>query len=149
MYFQKLDLSEIDAWYQTVIEIERNASDIAICSIWMTVSHNIEFDITSYFDYQCGTFLVPQPSIVNDAYKIYTTLNPEIWFCILGTVIMTSVCLTYMSKIGSRLLANHWKDEFYTDAVRSSIDVIGMASSHGVSRFPRQGSIKVLIVRYI
>lgn len=140
--------SNYDIWYQIVRNVEINASDLAMCSVWMTVNHNIKFDLSAFFDHQCITFLVPKPMPLNEALNIYLSLNSEVWLYFLLSTIGFILLLSGISRMGSFLFGvRQWNDRGWNDLSVSAINAVNMATAHGVARFPHRHTVKILLTR--
>lgn len=144
--------SKLDVWYITVNSVEKNDSDLAMCSVWMTVNHNAKFDLSAYFDHQCITFLVPKPMALNEALNIYLTFNSEVWIFIVLSVIGFALILSGISKLRSFWFKSHadarHQDNRCIDLTASLMNAINMATAHGIAHFPRQHTIKILLTRF-
>lgn len=55
----KCDFSSkvLDPWATVLANVEKNISDLAMCSVWLNVKSVTFYDASNYVDFQCGTFL--------------------------------------------------------------------------------------------
>lgn len=142
--------NKLDVWYLTVNSVEKNESDLAMCSVWMTVNHNVKFDLSAYFDHQCITFLVPKPMALNEALNIYLTFNANVWILIVLSVIGFAMILSGISKIENFCYYNtQWQTNRCINLTESLMNAINMATAHGVAHFPRRNTIKMLLTRLL
>lgn len=146
--YRQPEKNNYDIWYQIVRNVEINASDLAMCSVWMTVNHNIKFDLSAFFDHQCITFLVPKPMPLNEALNIYLSLNAEVWLHFVLSIIGFILLLCGISKLGILLFgAQQWRDRGWSDLSMSAMNAVNMATAHGVARFPHRHTVKILLTR--
>lgn len=47
----------LDPWATVLENVEKNISDLAMCSVWLNVKSTTYYDASNYVDFQCGTFL--------------------------------------------------------------------------------------------
>lgn len=55
----KCDFSNkiLDPWSTVLANVDKNVSDLAMCSVWLNVKSVTLYDASNYVDFQCGTFL--------------------------------------------------------------------------------------------
>lgn len=55
----KCDFSNkiLDPWATVLGNVEKNITDLAMCSVWLNVKSTTYYDASNYVDFQCGTFL--------------------------------------------------------------------------------------------
>lgn len=133
-----------------------NNSDLALCTSWMSTAGLYEkFDMSCYFDFQCGTFLVTRPTLINAAAYIFLALSGPIWIGIFISLSITIVFLTYTSrlsqviKIKQKINIEHnlSTNRNYDTFSRSFLDTVRVITSHGITRFPNHVSIKWILMR--
>lgn len=62
--------------YTSLLEsVKQHKNDLALCSIWLTDSNYDSFSLSSYFDQQCLTIMVPRQTIINVAAVIYLSVS--------------------------------------------------------------------------
>lgn len=94
--YKKCDTSaEIrDPYGEVRGQVEKNHSDLAMCSVWLNEKSNTYLDVTSYINYECATFLVPKPEMLNPATYLYKSISVNVGWSVLISMITTSVILT-------------------------------------------------------
>lgn len=133
-------------WNTVLSNVDNEISDLAMCSIWMNKPLS-QYDTSTYFDLQCGTFLVPKPKFVNPASYLYLSINANGWYGFAGSLIVMSLCFWIFTKIGKTFIGT-WRDLVYDDFSRSLLDAIDMATCHGLAIYPKQHSMKFLVNRF-
>lgn len=144
-----------NAWdINTIDDLADNQCDLVLCSLWMTEDRYHHFDVTKYFDYQCGTYLVPKPNIINAALYIYLPLSNSVWLGIFISFILTGICVTALSRVNQR----HRKQSFenlstmvssnliYSSIARSYLEMFSSTTAHSIHKMPSQTSIKFLLM---
>lgn len=55
----KCDFSKkiLDPWSTVLDNVEKNITDLGMCSVWLNVKSATYYDTSHYVDFQCGTFL--------------------------------------------------------------------------------------------
>lgn len=124
-------------------EVLADRADMAMCSIWFSLDRYRQFDLTGYFDYQCGKFLVPKPDVINAASYIYLSMSINVWCCVAMSFVATGILLTILSRSGKWL----HKNTVYDNVSRSFLDVLSIVTGHGVQQFTPQSSINCLLLR--
>lgn len=132
-------------WNTVLSNVHDDISDLAMCSNWMSKPLS-QYDTSTYFDLQCGTFLVPKPKILSPASYLYLSLNVNDWYGFIMSLVAMAFCFTVFTKIGLNLFGG-WNDSVYEDFGRSMVDALDMATNHGLSKFPRENSMKLLVYR--
>lgn len=115
-------------------------SDVAMCAIWLYDYEN-KYDMSTYHNHECNTLLVPKPRRLSEITAIYTTLSGEVWVICLSFFFITGILLWSSAKIGIV------EKTVYENIARSFLEVMNIATSHGVVQFPSQHSIKMLLLR--
>lgn len=133
-------------WKEVLNNVNDDLSDLAMCSIWMDQPRP-KYDTSTYFDLQCGTFLVPKPKALNPAAYLYLSLNSNDWCGFGVSLIIMTMCFTMFTKIGRRL-NDSWKDYVYNDLTRSSIDALNIVTNHGLAKSPVENTMRLLVNRF-
>lgn len=128
-------------------QVENQESDLAMCSVWLNEKSNTYLDVTSYINYECATFLVPKPETLNPATYLYKSTGVEVGWSVLISMIATSIILTVIARTGRKLMNKSWADLVYVSLSRSSIDTFGIVTSQSLVKFPKETSMKSLILR--
>lgn len=134
-------------WNQVLHNVNDGVSDVAMCSIWMNKPLT-QYDPSTYFDLQCGTFLVPKPRPLNPAAYLYLSLNANDWYFFLLSLILMTMCFTWFTRIGM-LVIDPWVDVVYRKFSRSLMDALDMATNHGLVKFPKEQCLKFLVNRSV
>lgn len=134
-------------WNGVLDTLSNDTSDIALCSVYLSFDHIQRFDLSSYFDHLCLTLFVPRPKQITEALFIYLSLPFDVWICYVGIFIIVGLFLYAISRLGAHLRIFDEKKVIYSNLQRSYIDVINVATSHGVTQFPFQAPLKIVIVR--
>lgn len=130
-------------WDATLRYLREDKTDIAMCSIWLTSQRYTEFDLTNFYDYQCGTFLVPKPARLAIASNIYRPLSGLVWIMVIVSFVIPILFLKIASILGLR----NGRDTIYSEVSRTYLDLLAIFTAHGVEYFPRQTSIKIVLIR--
>lgn len=126
-------------------DLSMNVSDMAMCSIWLIEKYYKSYDLTTFYDQNCATFLVPKPQKLNEASAIYKALDTSVWLLFLFFFLLSSILLNIISKMEKRL---YERNSLYTDFTRAIMETLNTATSHSVHRFTNvQMSIKILLTR--
>lgn len=121
-------------------------ADIAMGSIWMLLDRHRKFDLTSYFDIQCTTYLVPRPEIANAATNIYLCMSWKVWAALMISFCAIGVILTGLSWINSHLRNDGLQNVLYQDLNRSFLDILSILTGHGVKRFYQSSAINCVLL---
>lgn len=121
-------------------DLNNNTADIVMCSIWLSPYEN-KYDLSTFHELECGTLLVPRPKRLSEFTAIYTTLSGQVW-------LVFGICFfaTGFSLWGSARI-EIVERTVYMNVSRTFLEVMNIATSHGVRNFPRQRSIKLLLLR--
>lgn len=127
-----------------------NTADIGLCSMWITQDHFARFDMSTYFDFQCITLLVPKPVPMNEATFVYKSLTGPVWIYFSMTFIGMGLLLNYFTKLGLRLglYENLHGSTVYVDLTRSFLEIINTVSAHGAKTYLQFVSFRLIILRY-
>lgn len=126
----------------------KNASDILLCSLWMNEINKENIEYSTFYDQQCVTFIVPKPKAVNPATYIYIALESQVWLNYLVYMMVTGFLLTLLTVLGIKVNKDHWVSSNFVYLSSSFTEVINIATSHGLKRFPLQKPLKILLMRY-
>lgn len=126
----------------TFDDLKNDTADLALCSLWSVLGD--DYDISTYYNHECNTLMIPKPKRLSEMTAIYRTLSGYVWltfgffFFATGILLRVSgmVC-TYVKGIA-----------YYADVSNAFLDVMKIATSHGVDSFSRhQSSTKILLMR--
>lgn len=133
-------------WLEVLYNVNDDITDLAMCSIWMNKQY-VGYDMSTYFDFQCGTYLVPKPKALNPAAYLYLSLNSNDWYGFVVSLIAMTICLTLFTKVG-RKIRDSFKDYVYNDSTRSLIDALNMVTNHGLAKCPQENTMRLLVNRF-
>lgn len=132
-------------WKTIMTDIADNRTDMGICSMWMNAKRADQFDLSTFYDFQCHKFLVPRPTRLNEATAIYRTLSLAVWILFLCFFLVTGLLLMALSRIDT---INSAADaSMFNNFTRSMLEIVNIATGHGVNTIPKQHSINVLLIR--
>lgn len=123
-------------------DLKNDTADIALCSLWSVLDDS--YDISTYYNHECNTLMIPKPQRLSEITAIYTTLSGYVWlsFGLFFFATGTLLRMTGMICIGVE------KNTYYAKMSTAFVDVMSIATSHGVSSFwKHQSSAKVLLTR--
>lgn len=143
----KCDTSETirDPYGEVRGQVERHESDLAMCSVWLNEKSNTYLDVTSYINYECGTFLVPKPDSLNPATYLYKSINGVVGLSVIACLIVVSILLSIFGRIGRKSKSKAWNDVVYIDFIRALFDTIGVFTAQSLQKFPKEHSMRYLI----
>lgn len=127
-------------------DVLSDQADFAMGSIWMLLDRHRLFDLTSYFDIQCTTYLVPKPEIVNAATYIYLCMSWKVWTVLLLSFCTIGLILTALSWTNVRLRNDGPQSVEYHDLNRSFLDLFLILTGHGVKRFHQSSAVNCLLI---
>lgn len=121
-------------------DLKDHTADVAMCSIWVTLFDD-GYDVSTYYNHECNTLLIPKPKRLSEITAIYTTLSAEVWiifallFFAMGILLRSSPLIDTTKTV-------------YGGMSDSFLDVMNVATTHGVPSFwKQQSSTKVLMTR--
>lgn len=121
---------------------------MAMCAVWVTKNRADRFDLTDAFDFNCGTFLVAKSTVLNASNNIFLSMSPGVWALLATSFLASAVCLVAFS---SALLGDDGTscDAFHygRDTSRSLVDLVNIATNHGLTIVPAQRSLKWIVMR--
>lgn len=122
-------------------DLENHTADLAMCSIWISDFDNT-YDASMFYSHECNTLMVPKPKRLSEMTAIYTTFSGRVWltfglFCLAtGIFLWSSAIIGIVDK------------SVYVNITRAFLEIMNIATLHGVDIFPRQqSSIKILLIR--
>lgn len=143
--FRDFSRTKISPYLQVMNDLSNRSSDLAMCSIWMLGKYYRNYDLTTFYDQVCTTYLVPKPKKLNEASAIYTALNTSVWLLFLFFFLLSAILLTFISKLEKRL---YRRESHYLEFTRALLETINIATSHSVHRFPNgQVAVKIILIR--
>lgn len=145
----KLKWYERFYWDQIRESTMTNVSDISLCAMWLNEANFNQLDLSKSFDAHCGTFIVHKPKLLNKASYIYVPFQHIVWLIFVASVIITSFLLKIITKLGLRHNEPEWASSRFNSLTISFLEIINTVTSHGVTRFPAQVPIKILITSWM
>lgn len=116
----------------------------------MTEEFHSSFALSSYFDHQCLTLMVPRQKSINVATIIYVSLKSQIWLYFGIAFLSITFILTGISKLGIHLKMYKAKDLPFRNLSNAFTEVINTATTHGMNNFHSfQTSIKFVAFSWI
>lgn len=112
-----------------------------MCSVWLTELDYYKFDMSAFHNHECYTLLTPKPVKLSEVTAIYKTFSAQIWI-VFGICLMSTGLLLWIIA-----RAEATKTTVYTSLSRTFLEVIHIATAHGVGTFPKQQSINILLIR--
>lgn len=137
-------------WKQIMTDIADNLTDMGICSMWMNAKRADQFDLSTFYDFQCIKLLVPRPTRLNAASAIYRTFAVDVWCVFLFFCLITGLLLMSLSRIDYTII---YCDKAaravpkYNNFTRAIMEIMNIATGHGVNKIPTQHSLNVLLIR--
>lgn len=99
-------------------------ADIALCCPWQDLENHMHYDMTTFIDYQCGTFLVPKEQLINAAANVYMPLSANVWTC----TVLSMLVVAWLMPIFAH------RDGIYSnDGIRCVLDLVCISTNHGLS----------------
>lgn len=145
----KIHFFQQSGWASVKSSTIQNRTDVSMCSIWMTEENYKHLDLTNYFDFQCGTFIVKKPTFLNKASYIYKPFQDMVWITFLVNLILTGLLLKVFTILGSKLNKALWSSSKFNSITYSFLEIINTATSHGVYKFPIQIPAKILLTGWM
>lgn len=121
-------------------DLANDTADLA-CSIWLMLEYANEYDLSTFHSHECITFLVPKPKRLSEITAIYTTLSAQVWL-VFGLCFFSTGVLMWSSARIQTMERN-----IYANFSRTFLELMNIATSHGVGYFPTQHSINILLTR--
>lgn len=127
--------------------IKNGSSDTEMCSTWFTYETYQQFDFTTFIDRHCITFLVPLQQLIKEGSVIFVSLSGVVWILFIGTFVITGILSIIVAKVYFKNSRNEVRAfKFLSECY---LDLVSIASSHGIQRFPKPIALKMIIIRYI
>lgn len=124
-------------------QLAKGYSDVVGCGIWQSKIHS-DKDLTAFLDYNCNTWIAPKPQKLDPAALVYLALSTPVWGVYISCFICTAMLVTTMSRIGN----NIWNAKIVSSTLgRSFLEAANAATSHGITNFPSQISVQLLLIR--
>lgn len=124
-------------------QLATGQSEMAMCGVWLHTMHSNK-DLTSYFDYNCNTWIAPKPTKLDPAALVYLALSAPVWALYTCCFVVTVILLTIISKIEEDIKSTK---TLLSNLSRSWLEATNTATSHGITNFPKQISVQILLVR--
>lgn len=121
-------------------DLVNHTADIAMCSVWLT-EYEKRFDLSTYHSHECATLLVPKPKKLSEITAIYTTLSSQVWLIFAFCFTVTGILMWSSARIETV------QRTVYVNFGRTFLEMINITTWHGVSHFPTQHSITILLMR--
>lgn len=146
--FEPVNLPHVQDNYEVTLgEVDANRSDIAMCSNWLSLSLLRRYDCSRFFDYMCGTFLVPNPVIMNEASNTIRAYSAWMWLYNILSLVLTSVCLTIVTKTTQRLYdLSELDTQIYRSFSRSFMDAFAISMNQCIPASRSVFSIKCILI---
>lgn len=117
---------------------------MGMCSMWLVEEKYRRLELSNYFSHLCGTFLVPKPLAITEASYIYLPLSSELWLCILATLFITASLYFFMYRE-----AHKAREQVVESLSRIFLDVISIATSHGIPKIIQWIPIRLLVISWV
>lgn len=130
-------------------EVANKTSDMAMCSLWLNYEHHHSFDLSSFIDRQCITFLVPVQKLISEGSTIYISLSGAVWALYIGTCVIAGILLIILAKIYFQRMNVGYEIECFDFLSECYLDLVNIASAHGIQRFPKPIALKMIFIRYV
>lgn len=151
--------SSPDFWdYRALHMVRDGKSDLALCSSWLSINHYLVYGMSDYIHAECGTLLVPTPTLVSSALYAFFPFSLGVWVAILCSLIGTACLLTGVSRWHLSQIRTHYDGSHnryskhgrvYTDVVRSFLDLVNIATCHGTDHLPNYATAKITLMRLL
>lgn len=132
-------------WTQLFTNTREHLSDLSLCSVWETEKNFHQFDLTIYFEHQCGTFIVQKPSYLNEATYIYIPFDFYVWMAFIAMFLTTAFMLRILTSLGFKICKRRWESSKFNSLTYCFLEIVNTTTSHGVTKFPTQIPIRILI----
>lgn len=116
-------------------------ADIALCCPWQDLDNHRHYAMTTFVDYQCGTFLVPKEEQINAAANVYMPLSANVWTCTVLSMLLVAWLMPIFARQEGSIYAN--------DGIRCVLDLVCISTNHGLSSLDtgrRRASTTIRIV---
>lgn len=136
-------------WTQLFSNMREHLSDLSLCSVWETEKNYKQFDLTIFFEHQCGTFIVQKPSYINPATYIYIPFTLYVWMAFIAMFVTTTFLLRILTFLGFKICKQRWTSSKFKSLTYSFLEIVNTTTSHGVTKFPSQIPIQILITSWM
>lgn len=136
-------------WTELFTFTRGHLSDLSLCSVWETQKNYIQFDLTVYFEHQCGTLIVQKPSYINEATYIYIPFQFNVWMAFIVIFLTTALLLRILTLFGFKICKKRWSSSRFKSLAYSFLEIVNTTTSHGVTTFPTQIPIRILITSWM
>lgn len=135
-------------WSHVLKTIRKHKNDMALCSIWLTEYNYNSYSLTTYFDQQCLTMMVPRQKPINAAAVIYLSLKSNIWLYFGIAFVSIAFVLVGITKMEIYFEFYNSKNLPFRTLSDAFLEVVNIMTSHGMTHFPLQTSIKFAILSW-
>lgn len=124
-------------------DLKNYTADLALCSVWLS-GFDKKMDTSTYYNRQCGTFMVPKPKPLSQITAIYRTFQFYVWLTF-GLFFFTTLVLL------RTIVTFEFTESHQHNLSGTFLDVMNIATAHGVSSLWKQQprSTKILLMRYV
>lgn len=126
-----------------------NKTDISICSIWIAAQNYHQLELTNFYDYQCETFIVRKPILLNKASYVYKPFQPIVWLTFLISIFLTGLVLKVITVFGDKLNKEYWSSSKFHSLTYSFMVMVNTVTSHGINKFPVQVPTKIVLTGWM
>lgn len=124
-------------------QLTAGQSDVVACGIWQSTIHSNK-DLTTFFDYNCNTWIAPKPKKLDPATLVYLTLSAPVWGVYISCFVCTAILVTAISIVEENIKNTKIVS---SNLGRSFLEATNAATSHGITNLPSQISVQVLLIR--
>ena len=132
-----------DLYEEMYVKVNNRSSDVVMCSVWINERHHQMVALSTYFDWQCVTFLVPIPTKIPEATIIYRTLSATSWAAFLSAFFLTGLSLTFVARLQSNSIACRANRSI----VNCFLDLVNIATAQGLNQMPKSHLLRVILLR--
>lgn len=134
----------VSAPHRDIINLIQNGqADIGLCSLWLIERHYNSVDLSIPYEEIFVNFLVPMPTLINDAAAIYNSLSMGVWFTLIFCLLLLGVLLTIITKY---MLKKAEKRNSLTEYI---FYLVGIVTGHVVHYSPQNASMRYLFMRCV
>lgn len=146
---QHLALENWDPYQVLLTDVKNGSSDTTMCSTWIGIENYRDYDLTSFIDRHCLTFLVPVQQLIKDGSTVYILLSGAVWALYIGTFVITGILLISIARVYSKKLKKGNDVRTFELLSECYMNLVNIASAHGIQRFARPIALKIIVMRYI
>lgn len=139
----------LEGWSHLFTHTRERLSDLSLCSVWETEKNYKQFDLTIFFEHQCGTFIVQKPSYLNPATYIYIPFDFYVWMAFIAMFLTTTFLLKILTFFGFKICEKRWKSSKFKSLTYSFLEILNTTTSHGMTKFPTQIPIQILVTSWM